>query len=372
MTAASPASWFNDHRAMRAAALILLAAAAFGCRRGALQDDAGAGAGAIGPDAATRGDGAANPGDATPGPIDGPGASDVAFPTADANCGMTGIEGSRLSAEILVVLDRAISVEPDRWNSFLSAIAAMITRNASVVDWGLYAFPTTGAACSTATVGTAIDVVPTPDDATHVIAHLAASGTVTGGTPTAAAIDVAAAYMLARTTVNPKFLLLVTDGAPNCAGKMGAITTDPLEAVTDAVAAIARAKAAGLPTFVVAPSTTSAAADVAALNALAVAGGYAERGEIKFDTEASISTWFQPTETGDNCVVPLGMAPPVPEVVTVTFNGAIVPRDTSHLLGWDYTDASARFIMFNGAWCDMVQAARSWQIEIYFGCPNPG
>ena len=103
---------------MRAAALILVAAAGFGCRRGALQDDAGAGTGTIGFDAASPGDGAANPSDAAPGPIDGPGASDVRFPTADANCGMTSIGASRLSPEFLVVLDRAISVEPDRWNTF--------------------------------------------------------------------------------------------------------------------------------------------------------------------------------------------------------------------------------------------------------------
>ena len=63
--------------------------------------------------------------------------------------------------------------------------------------------------------------MPAPDDATHVIAHLAAAGTFTGGTPTAAAIDVAAAYMLSRTTVNPKFLMLVTDGAPTVRGEMG-------------------------------------------------------------------------------------------------------------------------------------------------------
>ena len=153
------------------------ALAGFGCRRGALQDDAGAGTGTIGFDAASPGDGAANPRDATPGPIDGPGASDVRFPTADANCGMTSVVAvARLSPEFLVVLDRAISVDPDRWNTLLSAVATLITQTGSSVDWGLYAFPTGGAACSTAIVGDAIDVMPAPDDATHVVAHLAAAG----------------------------------------------------------------------------------------------------------------------------------------------------------------------------------------------------
>ena len=285
---------------------------------------------------------------------------------------------ARLSPEFLVVLDRAISVEPDRWNTLLSAVAAMITQTGSSVDWGLYAFPTGGAACSTAMVGDAIDVMPAPDDATHVVAHLAAASTFTGGTPTAAAIDVAAAYMFSRTTVNPKFLMLVTDGAPTCGGKMGSLTSDPVQAVADAVAAIAQAKAAGLPTFVVAPSTT-AAADVGALNALAVAGGYADPGEIKFGTETTISRWYQTLDTGTgtgtdiSCVVSLGLqGPPVPDVVTVTFNGEVVPRDRSHMLGWDYTDANAKSLVLYGAWCEMLHTARSWQVHVYFGCPNPG
>lgn len=358
---------------MRTAALVLIALGATSCRRGALQDDAGGGTGTIGLDATIAGDGVASPGDAGPAAFDGPGARDVRFPTPDNNCGKTGIGAARLSADILVVLDRSISIDADRWNSFLSAVAAMITRNGADVNWGLYAFPTAGAVCSTAAVGTAIDVMPAPDDATHVIAHLVAAGTVTGGTPTAAAIDVAADYMFSRGSTNPKFLMLVTDGAPDCAGKMGSLSTDPVQGVTDAVAAIAAAKAAGLPTFVVAPSTTTGA-DADALNALAVAGGYDQPDPIKFATDATISNWFPQTDDVDNCVVPLGTPPPVPDVVTVTFNGAIVPRDTSHANGWDYTDPAVphRTMRFYGAWCDRVHAARSFQIEVYFGCPNPG
>ena len=100
--------------------------------------------------------------------------------------------------------------------------------------------------------------MPAPDDATHVVAHIAAAGTFTGGTPTAAAIDVAAAYMVPRTTVNPKFLMLDHRRRAELRGKMGALSkSDPAQA-DRRVAAIAAAKAAGFPTFVVAPSTTAA------------------------------------------------------------------------------------------------------------------
>jgi hypothetical protein len=239
------------------------------------------------------------------------------------------------------------------------------------VDWGLYAFPNDGAVCSMASVGTTIDVEPAPNDAAHVVAHLAAAGTVTGGTPTAAAIDVASSYMLARTTVNPKFLLLVTDGAPTCSGRSGALSADPTRALADAVAAIADAKAAGLPTFVVAPSATTDPADVAELNALASAGGYAEPGDVKFDTEATISTWFQTTGDGNECVVSLASpGPPVPDDVTVMVYGNVVPRDPSHQRGWDYTSTTPTAIQFYGAWCEGILNARSYEIDVYYGCPN--
>jgi hypothetical protein len=357
---------------MRAAPLALVVLAGLACGRRSLQQDAD-GTGVVTFDAASiDGEGtrpdvslpdvdAARPaGDAMP-------AADAPAPSADANCGSIGLGWTSLAAEILIVLDRSVSLDPAQWDNFLGAVAAMIARN-DLIDWGLYTFPADGPACGDGSVSTAIDVPPLPDNATHVIAHIAAAGTGAGGTPTAAAIDGAAAYMQARTNANPKFLMLVTDGAPTCAGRSGLLSPDTAQAEANAIEAISAANAAGLPTFVLAPST---AADVSALNALAVAGGHAEPGAIKFDTESTISTWFQ--EIGDrSCTFSLGTTPaPVPDVVAVTVNGAPVPRDRSHMLGWDYADATARSIQLYGSWCDMVVTSRSGHVNIYFGCPNP-
>jgi hypothetical protein len=350
---------------MRASALVLVALAGFACRRGALQPDAG-GSGTIGFDAGLPGaDGSANDG---PGTSDGPGSADVSLPTADANCGMTGLVKAYLAPEILVVLDRSISVDPTQWTNFLSRFAGTITANSSTIDWGLYSFPTNGPACSTGALTAGIDSPPAPDNGTHVIAHIVAAGTGASGTPAAAAIDFAAAYMMSSSTVNPKFLLLVTDGAPDCSGS----ALDPAQAEADAVTAITGAKRVGVPTLVLAPSTTTAASDVAALNALAEAGGYPQPGDIKFFTEATIAGAVRPVE-GDTCTFNLGLTPtPVPDAVTVTLNGATVPRDRSHASGWDYTDAGARTIQLYGSWCDTWIENRSGEIHFYYGCPNPG
>ena len=359
----SRTSWFNGYRAMRAAALVLVAVAGFGCRRGSLQDDAG-GTGTIGIDGGIPADGPVGaPHIAGP----GTGAADGGgrLPTADNNCGKIGFGKSTLPPEVLVVLDRSANAN----TTFVSAIASIIGRNAGV-DWGLYTFPASGSTCGDDTVSTTIDLPPLSGATTHVIAHLITAGTGSGGTPTAAAIDVAAAAMLSRATANPKFLMLVTDGVPTCAGRAAPLSADPTRAQADAVAAIAAALAAGLPTFVVAPST---AADVAALNALADAGGYARPSDIRFDTESTISDRFSTGDTSGSCVLSLGVAsPPVPDKVSVILDGAMVPRDRSHAAGWDYTDPNARSIILYGTWCEMWLTKRSAELDIYYGCPNPG
>jgi hypothetical protein len=337
--------------------------AGFGCRHGTLQDDAG-GTGTFGFDGGIPGEGGVG---ATP--ITGGGAGGgPRLPTADNNCGKVGLAKSYLPAEMLVVLDRSANAN----TTFMSAVASMIGRNADV-DWGLYTFPADGSACADGTVSTTIDLPPLADASTHVIAHLIAAGTGSGGTPTAAAIEVAAAAMLSSTSGNPKFLMLVTDGAPTCAGRTAPLSADPTRAQADAVAAIAAAQAAGLPTFVVAPSTTT---DVAALNALAVAGGYARPGDLRFQTETTILERLTPLDGdggGGSCVLNLGVAsPPVPDKVSVIIDGAMVPRDRSHAMGWDYTDQSVRSITLYGTWCEMWLTTRSGELDIYYGCPNPG
>ena len=135
-------------------------------------------------------------------------------------------------------------------------------------------FPKDGPACGASTVTAGADLGFGSNSTFHLIAHVVAAGVDGNGTPTAAAIGAGAAYLHTVMDQSPKFMMLVTDGAPTCAGTIGApLSDDAAMAQADAVAAIAAARAEGFPTIVVAPSTTTAAGDVAALNALAQAGG---------------------------------------------------------------------------------------------------
>src|SRR4051794_4781341 len=110
------------YRVMRLPALALAVFGLAACRRGTLQDDGGTGGFTL--------DGAIPRADAV-GTTDATALPDVPFPSADANCGKVGLAGSRLSADMLIVLDRAIGLDPSVWNKFLSGLVAAINANAS-------------------------------------------------------------------------------------------------------------------------------------------------------------------------------------------------------------------------------------------------
>ena len=100
-------------------------------------------------------------------------------------------------------------------------------------------------------------------------------GNVTNGssTPTRAAENAAVTYLTRVTDTNPKFIVLATDGQPNCPAS-GQMNDD----TPGAIAAVTTAKTAGFPTFVVGISA-GGRARTTALNVMAVAGGYPQVGQ---------------------------------------------------------------------------------------------
>ena len=123
------------------------------------------------------------------------------------------------------------------------------------------------------------------------------SSAFAGGTPTAAAIDVAVGLHAARyPTPSPKFLLLVTDGPPTCAGAGEQLTSaDSAQAEADAMAAIATRRRREHRDHCLAPSTT--AEETAAALECARGGGRhpAHGGRHKFDDETTFAELFVPS-----------------------------------------------------------------------------
>jgi hypothetical protein len=353
---------------MRLAVWALIASltlAGLACQRRSLQEeDGGGGPGSIGLDGGGPRDGGG-----------GPFATDGASPPVDGwsppvngvgNCGVMTTRLRYIPRDMLIVQDRAIAGDQAAgWRDLLSAMAGHVSANVATVSWGLYVFPKDGPACDAATVTTAPDLPITSDMVPHLIAHLAEGGTGGDGTPTAAAIAAGAAYL--RTLPNEKLrtLLLLTDGAPSCAGTIGALSDDAVQAQIDAVAAIAAANAEGLQTLVVAPST---ATDVGVLNALALAGGQPREGDLRFYTESTVQELFA-ASNHRACTIALANPPPVPRDVSVLLNGVGVPRDSLRMNGWEYADPPRMAIQLYGMWCQMLNTTVRQEITIVYGCP---
>ena len=64
-------------------------------------------------------------------------------------------------------------------------------------------------------------------NADAIAARLRAGAADRTGSPTAAAISAAAAYLTGMQTDHPQYLMLVTDQAPTCAGISGPLSADP-------------------------------------------------------------------------------------------------------------------------------------------------
>ncbi|MEO8215021.1 MAG: vWA domain-containing protein, partial [Myxococcales bacterium] len=194
-----------------------------------------------------------------------------------------------LPPDLLIVLDRSGSMNEDsmgvmcrdqavcgattKWTQMTTAINQVVMQTQDKVRWGLKFFASPGgggrAAC---TVNAMADVPVAPANAAAVAAAIADAANAPGSnTPTNAAETQAAAYLLSVTDPNPKYILLATDGLPNCAGGNGN-TSDEMGAIM----AVADVAAMGFPTFVIGIATNAMADGT--LNMMAVNGGHPRTG----------------------------------------------------------------------------------------------
>jgi Mg-chelatase subunit ChlD len=306
------------------------------------------------------------------------------------SCGTVERPLSLLAPDILLVQDASGSMNEDamnfscvngcgpnsKWALMTPAIGQVVSETDTQVNWGLKLFAEMGACGVLPTV--AVNIAPA--NAGAIAAALAArtdpSGNVSNGssTPTRAAENAAVAYLTSLTSPNPKFIVLATDGQPNCPAT-GNMSNDD---TAGAIAAVAAAASAGIPTFVV--GISAGGVPEAALNMMAVAGGYPQVGQptqyYPVTSAAEFAAVLRSLVVMANTCTASIPPPPTNDGTTsranigvkVTTSAGTVEIPQSATNGWTYTDASMMSLRLNGTVCDQVRAGTVVAITIVYRC----
>jgi len=245
------------------------------------------------------------------------------------------------------------------------------------VNWGIKYFSDNNACGATAAPPVGIKAM----NGAAVTASI--MGTRPGGnTPTRDAISSGAAYLATLTDTNPKFLLLATDGLPNCPTGCASMTkpnnsctmTDNPSEDTAAEAAIMMAAMQGYQTFVIGIGNVATAQNT--LNQFAINGGQAQTGAATSyyaaTDEASLEAALNKiVGVVASCTIPLTGVPQNLTNVAVSVDDASgnptkVPEDATN--GWTYTDTTNTAIQLHGSYCDSVKGGTYTNVKFVYSC----
>jgi hypothetical protein len=307
-----------------------------------------------------------------------------------ASCGLQDFQINLDPPEILVVLDRSQTMgrnlmdkdpaagEPTKWSYVIPALTDVIRASRPDMSWGLKLFPQDGGECVNASLTSLIDIPVAAGNHAAVIGQAQAAVPIGDGTPTGAAVAVAADHLKSLTSTKRKFIVLVTDGQPSCTGRVGSIAYNAGDAArADAVSGVTTAAQAGFPTFVIGVATTKAN-DVTTLNDLANAGGkpacpgcpLAKQFYDGANQQQIQKAFADVADAAAACVFQLSSVPPVPNKVGVYVGANMAKAPRSATEGWEYADATNTTVQVNGSWCDMIKTAGGNKVQIIFGCPD--
>ncbi|HZL17015.1 MAG TPA: vWA domain-containing protein [Polyangia bacterium] len=311
------------------------------------------------------------------------------------SCGQATVPIMPLPPDILIVQDRSGSMDDDqndatcnggcgaksKWALVTAAINQVVSGTDTTVNWGLKFFADANAQCGV-NAGVAVGVGPGsgPAVATAITGSTTATGGVVNGsyTPTRAAVDAASAYLSTLTDPNSKYILLATDGLPNCPeGCTGnSCTNTPNAAETANVeASITAAQAANFKTFVVGIATSSDAAANTALNGFAMAGGEPQAGAATqyysvTDTASLVTALNKIVGIIASCTISLSSAPTGFTNVVISATDAsgkpvAIPMDPTN--GWSY-DANKANVILNGTACADLQNGTYSDFNFNYAC----
>jgi hypothetical protein len=296
------------------------------------------------------------------------------------NCGLQNYGLQNVPPDLLIIEDKSGSMGNDlmdqrcmrgtmcetKWADTVAGISMTVSATDTTIRWGLKYFANNGN-CGV-NDGAAVPIAANNGPAITMSLNNTMPG---GSTPTRLAIMSGVAYLQTVADPNPKFILLATDGEPNCipggADQAADDSAGAVQAVKDAVTA-------GFPVFVAGVGNVAMAQ--ATLNMLADAGGRPQAGATHYFPVGSTADLVNVLKTIGgmiaSCSFGLGTAPPDPTNVGVYANGNTamkIPKDVTHTNGWDYGSGMKSIVLY-GAACDAVKAGTTKTVQAAYGCPG--
>jgi hypothetical protein len=243
-----------------------------------------------------------------------------------------------------------------RWDAVVTAVKQTLA-NTSYVHWGLKFFPsaTVAAGGNQCNVNQQMEVAVAADSAVAIQSAID-NAEFASATPTAVGVQNATAYLRGLADGNKQFILLATDGEPNCRNNNSGNSDVP--GATDACAA---ALAANIPVYVIGIGPM-----VANLSALAQAGGTTEYYPVS-SPEQLAQVLTDISNFVGSCTYQSDAEPPDPENVAVYVNKQKVEKGAAD--GWKY-GASTKDIELTGSYCQDITDGKPTTVQILFGCPG--
>lgn len=303
-------------------------------------------------------------------------------------CEHIAVQATREPPSVLILLDRSGSMYApplDRWTPAVSAVNEMVASHSATIDFGLGLFGS-GYACESGRVR----VTPGADRASAIASELSGDPALVtgGGTPTASMLTRARTYFTARDREAPGYVVLVTDGAPNC-NPLQSGRTQCLCTLTDCentstpwlgclddqntIAAVAALAAVGVPTWVIGYDTSELSAT---LDAMSVAGNTGRTTYIPVEDQETLSAALDGlTSELVSCTFTLSRAPEDVSYVRVLLDGDPVPHASQVQDGGVISGATGTFVLeggthvrLEGAACERLQDGQTHDLTITREC----
>lgn len=292
-------------------------------------------------------------------------------PDGGSICEVVHLTAQAQYPEMMIVQDISGSMDGDRWDNTLPALEQMGTNLQDRLRIGLYIFPRLNASASndcnlqSFPAGQYVNV-PTALHNADAIATVLDSISPLGGTPTAEALGVVRDFLIHQSSApagTPKYVLLITDGSPNCTPPNGdgdnPDDKDSQQATLEQITSLAND---GVKTYVVGYAIATNLQTV--MNGWAVAG----QGRSTYINVTNQSTLETALTSIANAVVScdynLNAAPPNASYVRVTLDGTQIALGSAN--GWSLVGSQT--IRLLGTSCALLRDGSSHTLNAQVEC----